>query len=279
MSTELRFFNPTGPDRVAVISVEDATTPGMHLVRLARGKKSTFLSGGASYGPYREEDVPDRVAELEVQLVQEGFVPSGEHSLLEDLASDSASIRAGAARRMGWHGRSEYLEPLLKALESAGSDACTILDALGALGDPRAVDAIRPFAERKLLSRRRSAVEALIQIGDDKGLAAARERVLAAIPESVRDVIEALDEGEPGKENIVALSNAVKDVEAKRHGLICDFLYELCTPVCVGACRRVVRQMPFDQPFVWRYVKSIFKRSMLRRDYRTFGWLSHAIEG
>ena len=34
----------------------------------------------------------------------------------------------------------------------------------------------------------------------------------------------------------------------------------------------------FDRPYLWRYVKSVFKRSMLRHDYATFGLLAHAIE-
>ena len=34
----------------------------------------------------------------------------------------------------------------------------------------------------------------------------------------------------------------------------------------------------FDQPHLWRYAKSVHKRSMLRRDFVTFGLLAHAIE-
>jgi hypothetical protein len=40
----------------------------------------------------------------------------------------------------------------------------------------------------------------------------------------------------------------------------------------------VLQKLPFDRPFVWRYAKSVFKRSVLRRDPVMFGWISQRIE-
>ena len=90
--------------------------------------------------------------------------------MLEGLNSPDSAVRARAAARLGWRRAPEAVGPLLDALPRAVDDTCAILDALGAIGDPRAIPALRDYATRKLLSRRRSAVEALRNLGDDEGL-------------------------------------------------------------------------------------------------------------
>src|SRR5262249_24109042 len=97
-----------------------------------------------------------------------------------------AARRPGAATRLGWRRPVEAVGPLLDALTRAVDDMCSILDALGAIGDPRAIPAARIYATRKLLSRRRSAVEALRNLGDQEGLAEATARARLQLPVAMR---------------------------------------------------------------------------------------------
>src|SRR4051794_15693559 len=158
----VRFLNPQGPDRVAVVWAEAAAAgAGLYLVRLARGVRSGKLTKGTAYGPYPEADLPDRFADLSAGLRGEGFLPSGMHALLDAVAGASAEKRGKAALRLAWAGETDVVPTLLAFLPNAVDDLCPIVDALGLLSDPRAIPAIRPLAGRKLLSRRRSAVEAL----------------------------------------------------------------------------------------------------------------------
>src|SRR5207253_6089843 len=60
--------------------------------------------------------------------------------------------------------------------------------------------------------------------------------------------------------------------------LTLDTLYELANPLCVRVVRQLLSKTNFAQPNAWRYVKSVFKRSLLRFDFQTFGEAAHAIE-
>jgi hypothetical protein len=173
-----RFFRPAGSPRLAVISAEPVHgETGRFYVRTAIGDAVGALGGGQTYGPYAAAELTAVFAELTQQFVADGFFASGQHELLEKLSAGSAAVRA--AIRIGWRRTTGGCAALLAALTDARHDVCSIIDALGACGDAAAIPAVRPYAERKLLSRRRSAVEALYALGDEAGVAAARERALA----------------------------------------------------------------------------------------------------
>jgi hypothetical protein len=274
----VRLFNPAGPDRVAVVSVEPSAQPGAYLIRVGRGAGVNRLSGGTTYGPYDEEEVEGLFVEAVETLRGEGFLTSGLHALLRALQDPKPYIRAHAAARLGWRGDPEAVDHLLALLPQAVDDVCAILDALGALGDTRAVPVLREYAERKLLSRRRSAVEALRNLDDEEGLDEVRKRALERLPASVRDLLGSLGEDDASQPSVTRLAQAVQALDVQQMGLALDTLYELATPLPVAAVRRLLTSIPFDRVHVWRYVKSVFKRSMLRHDHVTFGLLAHAIE-
>ena len=275
MIASLRLYRLTGTDRLALVSVEPGTAAGTWLVRVARGAKKGKLSGGV-FGPFPEGQLQARFDEAVGHLRAEGFLTSGSQLLVAQLTGKSSKKRAAAAQRLGWMRSKEAVEPLISALEGAGDDAPSLLDALGEIGDARAIPAVRPWAERKLLSRRRSAVEAMRKLGDPAGLAAVRARALERLPDAVRVVVVALDKEE--HPSPIALVKAVLALPVKERGLALDTLYELDDRLCVAAVRDVLEQSQFNAPHLWRYTKSILKRAMLRHDFRTLGWLHHLIE-
>ena len=278
MLPSIRLYRAKG-DEVATVSVaRSVATEPLWLVKLARGKRGGPLGGGTVYGPYPEEVLEARYGEVLDALRAEGFARSGISLTLAALASSSRKERAFAALRLGRLRAREGVEALLAAAGSATDEICSILDALGEIGDARAIPLLRKHAERKLLSRRRSAVEALRRLKDEEGLSAAETRALASLDAPVRQACENLVPGAPRRESVAAIVEAVKSLDAKRQGRVVDTLYELGTPVTVRAAREVSRQLPLDAPFVWRYQKSVLKRAMLRRDYRMLGWLAHRIE-
>src|SRR5207249_3533827 len=122
------------------------------------------------------------------------FLPSGLHALLTALQNPGADVRARAAARLGWRREAEAVDALLGVLPNAVDDTCAILDALGAIGDAKAVPVLREYASRKLLSRRRSAVEALRNLGDEEGLEEARQRALERLPDPLRGLLDSLGE-------------------------------------------------------------------------------------
>jgi hypothetical protein len=276
---ELRLFKPTGPDHVAVVSVEPSYgRSDAFLLRVARGARGGQLTKGGTYGPYAGAELAAAHGEVVAGLSGEGFLPSGSHSAMAGLTSDSAAARGRAAWRLGWAGPPGAVDALLAVLPKAVDESCAVIDALGRLGDGRAAGAVRAYAGRKLLSRRRSAVEALRNLGDGPGLVAARERTLSELPAAVRDALLPVDGQAPTLEEVGAVVAAAKGAEGQRHGLVADLLYERGTPAGVAAATALVRGFAFDRPFVWRYVKSILKRSMLRGDHATLGWLAHEVE-
>ena len=74
------------------------------------------------------------------------------------------------------------------------------------------------------------------------------------------------------------LVDAAKQADKKELGPIVDTLYEAGTPAAVAAARRLLFGASLGRPTLWRYAKSVLKRSMLRGDAQTFGHLAHAIE-
>src|SRR3954451_13457984 len=224
----VRLYNPKGPDRVAIVSVEPAKGgAGASLIRLARGPRTGKLGKGSVYGPYPAAELAGRMDEVVATLRAEGFVPSGLASLLEGLASPDRAARARAAARLGWRRATEAVGPLLDALPQAVDETCNLIDALGAIGDPRAVPALRPYAERKLLSRRRSAVEALRHLGDAEGVAGAAARAQEQPPEPLRTVLDSVDPHDGGPSAVELLSQAVRALDPKFQGLAIDSLHEI----------------------------------------------------
>ncbi len=178
------------------------------------------------------------------------------------------------ALRLGWLKHPTAAKIILARLPDAVDELCAYTDALGYLGEPAAIPAVREVAARKLLSRRRSGVEALYNLADAEGLKAVHERALAELPEEVRTAVEESDSAEK-------IAEALKNIkDSKRLGLYLDTLYELADPIANQAIQQVLdaHAQAFDQPFVWRYVKSLLKRATLRGDGEMFGWLAHRIE-
>ncbi len=267
-----RLYHPKGPDRAAVVSVQPSTgQEDAFLIHLARGTGPGPLKKGGVYGPYAEAELEARFAELIAGLKAEGFLSTGLADLLRKLDSAKPAERARGALGLGWRRAGEAVEPILGAMPKAVDEVCSYLDALGAIGDPRALPVLREQAGRKLLSRRRSAVEALRNLSDPDGLAPTRQQALERLPDSVRQLLES-------DANAQLIADAVLAAKTEQRGLILDTLYELATPVALAVVRLALPVVPFDNAHIWRYVKSIYKRAMLRHDYATWGWLSHAIE-
>jgi hypothetical protein len=265
-----RFYRPGEGDPVAEVAVEPAADRAAYLVVVFRGPGAAELHQTAVHGPYAEDELAGPFAGAADDLRAEGYLPAGLPALLEALDQPDPAVRARAAARLGWRRSPEAVEKLLALLPSGVDETCALLDALGALGDPRALPALREYAGRKLLSRRRSAVEALRRFGDEEGLSEARRRARERLPETV---LAALDAASPE-----GTAQAVLGLDLPQQGQALDTLYEVADPAAVAAVRHILSQVDFAQPHVWRNVKSVYKRALLRHDYQTFGLLSHAIE-
>lgn len=276
LPTVFHGYNPVGPERVALVRCEPSLDRVQYLIRILRGPRKKALYQTDLLGPYPEEEIAERFQAALQKLREDGFQEGGIHALLAALDDDRAGVRARAALRLGWRRCREGVEPLLALLERDSALAGSLLDALGAIGDERAIPAIRPWVEQKQLFLRRSAVEALRLLGDEDGLARARTLALERLPEEVRLVLQ---------QQTLQLSTlashllkAVHNLKLPPLGTTLDTLYELGSPATVSVVRQVLQNIPFNQAYVWRAVKSIFKRAELRHDYVTLGWLIHAIE-
>jgi hypothetical protein len=275
----VRLYNPKGPDRVAVVSVQTAWgKPGQSLIQVVRGPRRAQLSAGVVHGPYPDDQIPQHHAAVLRDLHAEGFVRAGLTALTQALLSNDPGKRAHAAMRLGWLGDPAAVPPLLLTAAQQGTDLPTIVDALGRLGDARAIPLCRTEAARKLLSRRRAGVEALRNLGDTEGLDEARTRALQRLPATVANALSTADPHDTSPATVQSIADAWKDVDVKELGLCFDTLYELATPLSVAAARHGLANVNLAAPHIWRYAKSIFKRSLLRGDGETFGWLYATIE-
>ncbi|HYT91417.1 MAG TPA: hypothetical protein VEL76_22075, partial [Gemmataceae bacterium] len=104
-----------------------------------------------------------------------------------------------------------------------------------------------------------------------------RQRALDRLPPPIRQRLEAVSATGTGLD-AQTLADAVLALEPPQQGLALDTLYELATPLTFRAVWQVLQKIPFDRAHLWRYVKSVFKRSMLRSDPSMFGYLAYAIE-
>jgi hypothetical protein len=268
--TAIRLFRPHGTERLALVSVEPSFTyPGRVMVHVARGATRTSLVHTALYGPMTPDEARARVAAEVEQLRLQGFGAPGMQAV-EELQSPKARTRALAALRLGWRREVRAVEPLLALAEKPGDELCSVVDALGMIGDTRAVALARREAERKLLSRRRSGAEALRALADAEGLAAVEARAVERLPEPVRAALQSDD--------AALLAAAVAATPAKDRGLAVDTLYEIGRGACVPVVQEWIGSTALGAPFAWRYAKSVFKRSMLRFDLATFGLAAHRVD-
>ena len=200
--------------------------------------------------------------------------PSDARFILQLQANDRR-VRARAAITLGWRKPLGAADALLLAAQSATTEISSVIDALGRIGDTRAITLARTAAEKKLLSRRRSGVEALRALGDMEGLAQARVLGFERLAEPIRGLLSQSDEYDlAGLEPLVA---ALKSLDLAQRGLTLDQLYEFATPLCAAAVRALMAEN-IVQPQLWRYAKSIFKRAMLRGDAQTFAAIALNIE-
>ncbi|WP_394839082.1 hypothetical protein LVJ94_19525 [Pendulispora rubella] len=268
----VRLYRAKGPERLAFVSVLPASSGTGMLVQVAKGPNRAALLDTRVYGPLSRAEIP-AVVERELEALRaQGFRKSGLFDLLTALESKRRRVRALAVVRLGWLREPSAVEPLLALAAKANEELPVVIDALGEIGDVRALSVVRAAAEKKLLSRRRSGVEALRKLGDPSALADAKNRALERLPSSVQVALAAADA------TAGSLVDAVRGVPLKQRGVAIDTLYELDTPSTVAAVRTLLEGEAIGAPHLWRYAKSVLKRAMLRHDFETFGALMHRIE-
>ena len=257
-----------GKDRLAVVSILPSSATG-HLVQVARGTSKLALTNVKVFGPLSSEDSELVFSREVAALKTEGFTRSGIGELLIALDGKSRRRRALAARRLGWMREPGAVEPLLQLASRSGDEQAVALDALAAIGDPRAVPAAVALASKKLLSKRRSGFEALrkLAVVDSTAKVALAEATALAMARLADPVRAAL-----GTIKVVASTSVVAK---KERGLVLDTLYELDQQAALST---LLVAENVSEPHLWRYAKSIWKRSMLRHDVEMFGLLAHRAE-
>lgn len=275
-------------DALAVLSVEP-TAAGAWLLRVARGASKALgtLSSGQVYGPYASSEVAARFAEVEQLLRGEGYGDAFVSDVATRLASKDRGQRARAAIMLGWQGNPSALPLLLTAAETAKDEIGSVLEGLTRLpsSDPRVRELGRKYAERKLLSRRRSGVELLHAIGDEEGLVSVRKAALERLPDPLAQALAEADRQSTQRSVAEPLLSTIEALPLERRGVVLDVLYELNEPLTVALCRAQLESMAspksaarLELPHLFRYAKSVFKRAMLRGDAITFGKVVHALD-
>jgi HEAT repeat protein len=102
------------------------------------------------------------------------------------LFGDDDAAAADAAKALGQSGASNAIDPLVELLSVGASPARsqTVLEALGTLGDPAAIDALEIYAGNRSPDVRRRAVRSLGVIKDDKAV----PPLLVALGDAAPDV-------------------------------------------------------------------------------------------
>jgi len=278
-------------DALAVLSVEP-TGEDAWLIRVARGASNALgtLSTGEVFGPFATPDLAARFTEVEQRLRAEGYDDGYASELIARLAIPGAA-RARAAISLGWRGQHAAIPSLLTAAESSKDEIGSVLEGLTRLvsgtnpHDPRLLELARKYAERKLLSRRRSGVELLFALGDDEGVAKARSAALARLPAEFGAALDQVDRQSTQRSVAEPLMAQMAELPIERRGVVLDALYEMNEPLTVALCRAQLQAMcdakrpaRVELPHVLRYTKSVFKRAMLRCDAPTFGEVVHAFD-
>jgi hypothetical protein len=261
---------------LAVVSLEPASQEGLLLVQLARGPSRTQLVDTKLFGPYEPSQAEAALRALIQGLLADGYLEAGAADRLEALASGEPRTRARAAINAGWRREVHSVEALIALAQTPKEEIASVVEALGRIGDPRAIPVVREEAGRKLLSRRRAGVEALRMLGDAEGLADACNQAVARLPASVQSVLQSLDDMDASRAPL--LVDAVAALPFSDQGLALDTLYELGTPLTTTAARTGLVASDIARPKMWRYAKSVLKRAMVRLDGPTVGALLHRIE-
>jgi len=273
----VRLYNPHGAHRVAVVYTQEVWgRPGHFQVLVARGPDRSAVTVGETHGPYLASDLGPQHTAVLASLRAQGFRTAGLEAMLGALQGPSARARAHAAARLGWRREVDAVPALLATAARNGTDLPSLVEALGRIGDPRALPLCRAEAARKLLSRRRAGVEALRALGDAVGLADAARDDLARLHPSLAAVLQKYPDARP--EALAAADAALKGLIPKDLGVAVDTLYALASPLALAIARRLLERMQLQLPYVWRYFKSVLKRAMARGDHATFGLLVWRIE-
>jgi hypothetical protein len=293
LPTDRSFFNPNVVDRVAVLYVRpDPLEPTRYVLLEARGPSRRALTQPTRTGPFAAAELAEPFAQACQRLYDQGYLPVGCHALLERLNGKNARQAALAALKLGWRRSDPVVPVLLAKLAQAKTGHCPLLDALGMLGDPAAILEVSRWVGDKRWYVRRSAVEALRNLGDAAALASSLRVIRRLFPLpldilGIRDYLGSADDAPgsadaPGSpdapDRAEALAAAVLAMGPASAGVMLDRLYEVGTPVCVAAVHRALRQLPITAPNVWRYVKSVHKRAKLRGDAATFGLTAYLVE-
>lgn len=264
----VRLFHPTHTAlRLAVVSVQPASSGLVH-VAVARGASRHALTDSRLYGPFAPSEGDAQQAHVVASLRTEGYVEAGTAALLSTLAvSTSPRARAHAAERLGWRRDPAAVAPLRARAEKPKDDISSVVVALGRIGDPAAVPEARAEAARKLLSRRRAGAEAVRLLGDDVG-----------ITEVVERARERLREAEFVVGSAASMTKALGALPAAKAGPVIDALYDLGSEDAVAVVRAFLTEAPLGAPGLWRFAKSVLKRSMVRLDAETFALLVVRLE-
>jgi len=278
--TVMRMFRPTGAERLVAISVEPlGGSPGRVSLKVERFFRRGKLTGSEAYGPFAEDELQGRIADLADDLAAEGFTRAGARAMLDRLNSPSARKRALSALRLGWIGDRVAVDPLLDRAALEGTELSCVVEALGRLGDATAVPLARAEAARKLLSRRRAGAEALRALGDQAGMAEVTQRAVERLPQAMRDAWKAVDGSVFDEDALNDLEAVFAPLDVKEQFLALDSLYEIGGPLAVALVRRVLAvHTDIHRPHRWRYTKSILRRSTLRDDGETFAVIARRVE-
>lgn len=271
----LRLFHPSRSDRIAAVTVAPASQADKLIVTVARGKQRNALTDARMFGPFSASEMTLAHKSIVDGLLVEGYVQAGLGPLLLALQEKNPKLRARAAARLAWRKEPSAVDLLLKLLDKPKDDVSTVVDALGFIGDAKAIPAVRLEAEKKLLSRRRAGVEALRNLADLEGMKAARARAVERLPDALKHIIDGT--------SAQVLEQALLAVDVKERGLVLDTVYELAglqpnASTLAQAVRGVMQAGELEKPNMWRYSKSVWKRAMLRSDFETFGFLTRCIE-
>ncbi len=279
LSFPVRLFNPKAAKRLAVLSVQPSSKhQGQLLLQLARGAARESLLDVELLGPFTPEAVEAAAEQVIATLIAQGYSLSTSFSAVAELGSGNPRKRALAALTLGWRGDQTAAPKLIELVARGKQDVSSAVTALGLLEAARGVDAVRAEAERKLLSRRRAGAEALRASADTEALASVRARALERLEPSLAKALATQDEALASPAGLEALCTAFDALPTGQRGLALDTLYELGTPLAVATTLTLLGRhekskaalLTFGAPQMWRYVKSIWKRSMARFDFDTF---------
>jgi hypothetical protein len=273
----LRLYSNSQTPRVVLLWLESASRSGEFLLRMATGAHKNELAGGHVFGPFGLADAEQALAERVAQYRAQGYQDNTQHDYLAQLTVADRKQRARAAIQLGWRKADGALAALLAAAAQATSEISSITDALGRLGiaNEQVIALLREQAQKKLLSRRRSGVEALRALGDQQGLKLAFDEGVSRLPEALRAFV--VDADLHLLSNVEPLTAILSKLGANELGLSLDQLYEFDVPVAHAAVQALLANN-FERVHRWRYSKSILKRALLRGDADTFALIARAIE-